>query len=59
MHPDVFERLVNLRQQQENSIESIERLRDEHKSWQDWTGLSDTHSQFFDRCIETIDPLIP
>ena len=31
---DIFEKLVDLRQQQDASIQNIERLRDEHKSWQ-------------------------
>ena len=31
---DIFEKLVDLRQQQDASIHNIERLRDEHKSWQ-------------------------
>lgn len=32
--PEVFERLIDLRQQQERSIQNIEKLRDEHRDWQ-------------------------
>jgi len=50
---DIFEKLVDLRQQQDASIQNIERLRDEHKSWQ----------KSFDELLTSIrttrEPMVP
>ena len=50
--PEVLERLIDLRQQQERSIQNIEKLRDEHRDWQAdscWSAVytQESHENFY------------